>query len=1119
MSGGPDKPSSGLEDAIRRWFTLWQQGISADAGDVRSESLEQTDDHSERTRALASTAAFLGVSTERMGDQGGHPQGDCESPFLSVTREAVNGLAGEIQSRPSFGSRFLVVRLLAQGGLGNVYVAFDTELGREVALKEIQPRFADDPVSRSRFEREAEVTGRLEHPGVVPVHSLGRQAEGRPYYVMRLIRGATLGKAIATYHERKAREDKAASDQSLALRKLLRRFIDTCNVIDYAHSVGVIHRDIKPTNIMLGPYGETLVVDWGLAGAVERSDRGQETDAFSRISLAREEGLTLPGSTLGTPAFMSPEMAEGGAIGPAADIYCLGATLYCLLTGRPPFQGSETTALLRRVRSGVFPPPRRLSQDCPHGLEAICLKAMARDPAARYPSARSLADDVERWLADEPVSVLRDSMPTRLTRWARGHRTFMTGAAMLLGTAVLALLVGTILIGREQAQTRKALEALLTAQKARELGRVDALLQADAKALPTMIEELSAARDWINPRLRELFQQDLSPEQRRRVRLAMLPFDPDQAEALGRELLDCKLDEFTVIVESLRPHRARLASALWSALRDPAEPVHRRFAAGMALAQFEPAAPGWSGADDEFLATRLLNSNPDDQRDLRSCLKPMAGRLIPLLRKQFGDAAARESVRDAAAQALADYGREAPGLLAELISHSSIDQYPLLLSVIRDQIRIRAEAVGHLKAIAGTAPAGELTESLRVVAGRRRARAAIALVQLDEPLAALGAFQDAGDPEARGQFIHEARERGLKPADLLALLRVASTGRDRFTLLLALGNFQLAEFPEPERSRLKQDVSSQYAHDPSSAIHGAAGWLLRRWGLRREAAAVDRTPVAYAPQSGRSWFVDAIGADYQTFVICPPGTFLMGSLVTETDRDNDERLHSVTLRRPFAIGMHEVTRELFDRYRQAIGTLPKQADAAPDSPAVGVSWFRAVSFCRWLTRQAGLLESDQCYDRPAAEQTGPDDAPRNWSFHPERRGFRLPTEAEWEYACRAGTVTPFSFGSDRRLLSYYGWYQENAGRDPSPWGELRPNCLGLFDLHGNAVEWCHDRYIGYDPEPVRDPIGDPESKYRVYRGGAWTGGARLCRSGDRDLGDPTDRACLGLRLARTLPGR
>ena len=211
------------------------------------------------------------------------------------------------------GQRFCLLRPLAKGGLGNVYVALDTELGREVALKEIQERFASDPVSRSRFEREAEVTGRLEHPGVVPVHSFGHDDEGRPYYVMRLIRGETLGDAIARYHKHTPAAEKTPGERSLSLRQLLRRFIDVCNVIEYAHQNQVIHRDIKPANIMLGPYGETLVVDWGLAKAVGKEDTIAEDEGTLDPSSRSNEGATLPGSALGTPAFMSPEQAEGCA--------------------------------------------------------------------------------------------------------------------------------------------------------------------------------------------------------------------------------------------------------------------------------------------------------------------------------------------------------------------------------------------------------------------------------------------------------------------------------------------------------------------------------------------------------------------------------------------------------------------------------------------------------------------------------------------------------------------------------------------------------------------------------------------------------------------------------------
>jgi serine/threonine protein kinase/formylglycine-generating enzyme required for sulfatase activity len=1017
------------------------------------------------------------------------------------------------------GQRFHILRPHAKGGLGNVHVAYDTELNREVALKEIQQRFADDPVSRSRFEREAEVTGRLEHPGVVPVHSFGHDDDGRPYYVMRLIQGETFGDAIARYHKHTLAEGATPGERSLALRHLLRRFVDVCNVIAYAHRNGVIHRDIKPANIMLGPYGETLVVDWGLAKGVGKADTSAKSDTPMDLSSRPDEGMTLPGSAPGTPAYMSPEQVRGYALGPASDVYSLGATLYHLLTGKPPSPVPENARELARGRAVSFSPPRQVYLDCPRGLEAICLKAMAEDPTERYASSRSLADDVERWLADEPVTAVYESIVARSARWARRHRTLTASCTMLLGTTVVALLVTTILVSREQTQTKEALQEVVAAQEERALARIDSLLTANAQALPTLIDSFASSRAWIDPRLRGLLGQGLPPEQARRVRLALLPSDPDQAPTLGRDLLDCPIDEFALIVEGLRSHAERLSASLWSTFRDRSESTRRRFLAGMALARYEPEGSGWTDDDDEFLATQLLHSKPDDHRDLRGCLRPIARRLIPTLRKGFSDETLRESVREAAANALADFGRDNPALVADLVSRSSADQYNLLLPLIKSGSVLRTGTVHFMAEIIARAPAGDQTESERLSAGRRRARTAIALIQLGESRAALRAFQDARDPEALTQFIHQARERGLQPAELVTTLDSATNVRERFALLLALGEFRLVEFAPSERSRIQACLVDWYSHDPSPAIHGACGWLLRTWGLAQEMTAVDSSPLAYDPGGDRSWFVDAVGNDRLTFVVCPPGQFLMGSPTTETDRDNDERIHHVTLSRPFALGAHEVTRAQFERYQRATGSEPKRSSADPTSPAIGVTWYEAVTYCRWLTLQSGLPESDQCYDEPVGLGKRVSGIPTDRPFHPERRGYRLPTEAEWEYACRAGTITPFSFGSDRRMLSEYGWFQENSGRSPSARGKLRPNFFGLFDLYGNAVEWCHDRYLGYDPLPAIDPLGDRESKYRVYRGGAWTGGARLCRSADRDLGDPMDRATLGFRLARTLPKR
>ncbi len=320
--------------------------------------------------------------------------------------------------------RFQIVRLHDRGALGEVYVARDQQLHRIVALKRIKQAHAGDQDKRARFVVEAEITGRLEHPGIVPVYGLGAYDDGRPFYAMRFIRGDNLKAAIEQFHQEEEGRGPGAAD--LALQKLLRRFLDVCNAIDYAHSRGVLHRDLKPGNIMLGKYGET----WSSTGAWPRPWVGVEAGPASvnldERTLVAESGSdvrgTELGARLGTPAYMSPEQAAGRIddLGPASDVYSLGATLYCLLTGRAPFTDTEILELLRKVERGDFPPPRRLEASIDPALEAICLRAMATDPANRYCKPRALADDVEHWLADEPVSAWREPFTRRARRWRGG---------------------------------------------------------------------------------------------------------------------------------------------------------------------------------------------------------------------------------------------------------------------------------------------------------------------------------------------------------------------------------------------------------------------------------------------------------------------------------------------------------------------------------------------------------------------------------------------------------------------------------------------------------------------------------------------------------------------------
>ncbi len=368
-------------------------------------------------------------------------------------------------AKPADGQRYQILRPHDKGGIGEVFVALDQELNRQVALKEIQQHHATDPHSRGRFVREAEITGGLEHPGIVPVYGLGQYADGRPFYAMRFIQGETLKDAIARYHQTNA-DGSGACSPEFELRALLTRFVAVCNTIAYAHSRGVIHRDIKPSNIMLGKYGETLVVDWGMAKSGTYGPTRSATEDLPEPMLVpslADAIETQAGAAMGTPSYMSPEQASGrlDLLGAASDIYSLGATLYTLLTGHPPIEGKKTAEVLRKAQRGEWLPPRQVKSNVPPGLEAVCRKAMAPLPSARYSTALALAADVERWLADEPVSAWREPFRLRAGRWMRRHQTLMTAAATGLLVMTLAVGSGTWWLDRQRTEQRRGVESAL----------------------------------------------------------------------------------------------------------------------------------------------------------------------------------------------------------------------------------------------------------------------------------------------------------------------------------------------------------------------------------------------------------------------------------------------------------------------------------------------------------------------------------------------------------------------------------------------------------------------------------------------------------------------------------
>lgn len=356
------------------------------------------------------------------------------------------------------GARYRVLRPHARGGLGEIFVAKDTELNRDVALKEIRAG-RDQVENRARFILEAEITGGLEHPGIVPVYGLGHYSDGRPYYAMRFIKGDNLAEAIKRFHGEPGGLS-ARNYDSIGFRRLLQRFIDVCNAVAYAHSRGVLHRDLKPGNIMLGKYGETLVVDWGLAKVqTGQEPAGLATGDEDTLRPTSGSGVTptQQGSALGTPAYMSPEQAAGklGELGPASDVYSLAATLYHLLVGKPPNADRDVMEILALCQQGKVPPPLSVVPTIPNAINAVCLRAMATHPGDRYRNAEELAAEIERWLADEPVVAWPEPVSARARRWMRKHPGPVAGIAATLIVGIIGALIGAYVLGDKNRQLAK----------------------------------------------------------------------------------------------------------------------------------------------------------------------------------------------------------------------------------------------------------------------------------------------------------------------------------------------------------------------------------------------------------------------------------------------------------------------------------------------------------------------------------------------------------------------------------------------------------------------------------------------------------------------------------------
>jgi serine/threonine protein kinase/formylglycine-generating enzyme required for sulfatase activity len=611
---------------------------------------------------------------------------------------------------------------------------------------------------------------------------------------------------------------------------------------------------------------------------------------------------------------------------------------------------------------------------------------------------------------------------------------------------------------------------------------VDRLLTAHTARVPELVRDLGPYRRWADLLLRDqAAQPGLDEGKRLHLALALLPVDAGQADYLGERLLTAGgPEEVKVVRDLLHEQAADTAARFWPVLEDDGQARSRRLRAACTLALAAGDDPRWVRVGDAVVRC-LAGEDLLLLRDWAELLEPVRSHLVPHQVRRLGEADAGNSAAFLAM--LRAYPED-----AALALHGQLER---------------------------TLPETAKAEDKQALA-QQQAQAAVALLQLGRPERVWPLFHQGADPTCRTYLIHRCAALGLDPA-ILARRLLGDEEHDpsiRQGLLLALGEYQADQRAEVVRGSLVDRVLRDYRDDPGPSVHAAAEWLLRRWQMVDRLVPVDQELLKAS--AGRPlgevtkprWYVNGQG---QTFAMIPaPGQFEIGSPPDEKGRFDNEDRRRVQVDYAFAVALKLLTVAEFETFRPRPEPM-KQWSPGPDTPINGVSWYEAAAYCNWLSAQEKIPQDQWCYEPNAKGEYA--EGMRVKANYQTLSGYRLPREAEWEYACRAGTVTAWSHGSDGAMLRHYAWYLLNSNSTMHAAGSLKPNGLGLFDVQGNAWQWSQDAYRGHDIKG-REDINSNTS--RVLRGGTFVYDARDARSAYRNQFAPAYHSFyVGFRVART----
>ncbi len=639
-------------------------------------------------------------------------------------------------------------------------------------------------------------------------------------------------------------------------------------------------------------------------------------------------------------------------------------------------------------------------------------------------------------------------------------------------------------------------------------GLVQAVVNADTPQVPGIVGEMAEYRKWTDPLLREEYDKAADKSrQKLHVSLALLPVDDTQVAYLFGQLLDAKPQEVPVIRDALAPYKDKLLDKLWAVAEAPNKGKEKqRLRAASALAKYDPDSEQWVKVQDA-VGNDLVNEPSVYVPVWMESLRPVRVHLLPSLSVVYGDTN-RPVERSRATDILTDYAVDQGTVLANLVMDADVKQFAIFLPKLKERGDEGLPVL--LGEIEKKLPPAAKNEDQEKVA-KRQANAALALLKLDRPEKAWTVLKHSPNPRARSYLIHRLYPFGVDSVAISKRLDEETDVTIRRALLLSLGEYGDKELSLADRKKLLPKLQEIYRNDADPGLHASSEWLLRTWKQEawlkevneewakgkdqreKRLEGIGKLLAKDKEKTPPQWYVNGQG---QTMVVIPgPVEFEMGSPLTEADRYDVELQHTRRIGRTFALAATPVTKEQFLRFLPKFSHNEMKRYPEPTCPIGGVTWYEAAAYCNWLSKEEGIPEDQWCYEIKG-------NVTNLKEKYLSLSGYRLPTEAEMEYATRAGAITSRYFGETEELLPRYAWYEKNSEKKTWPVGSLKPNDLGLFDMQGNVYTWCQESYTDYPAGKGDEAAEDHEDELvvnssRVLRGGSFDDQASNVRSANR----------------------